>query len=74
MFDVYHIHPSQREESELSNSEKLEYVKLWMQQSQLFWSRLQTATALHTGILVGWYYRPAVHRMKTWRRSSHTLL
>ncbi|MDO8609357.1 MAG: hypothetical protein Q7R95_02325 [bacterium] len=35
---------------------KIEYVNLWMQQSQLFWSRLQTATALHTGILVVWFY------------------
>lgn len=34
---------------------ELEYVKLWMQQSQLFWSRLQSAALLHTGILAGWY-------------------
>jgi uncharacterized membrane protein len=34
---------------------KIEYVKLWMEQSRLFWSRLQSVTALHTGVLAGWY-------------------
>lgn len=34
---------------------KIEYVKLWMQQSQLFWSRLQTTSVLHSGVLIGWY-------------------
>lgn len=34
----------------------MEYLNLWMQQSQLFWSRLQTATALHTAVLTGWYF------------------
>jgi len=38
------------------DTSKIEYVKLWMEQSRLYWSRLQTATALHTGVLVGWYY------------------
>ncbi len=38
------------------DTSKIEYVKLWMEQGKLYWSRLQTATALHTGVLVGWYF------------------
>lgn len=34
---------------------ELEYVKLWMEQSKLFWSRLQTAAAIQTGTFVGFY-------------------
>jgi len=45
----------QESNDEISAAVKIEYVKIWMQQSQLFWSRLQTISALQTGILVGWY-------------------
>jgi hypothetical protein len=41
------------------DTSKIEYVKLWMQQSQLFWSRLQTAALLHSGVLVGWHSLPS---------------
>lgn len=34
---------------------QIEYLKLWNEQSKLFWSRLQTATVLHSGVLAGWY-------------------
>ena len=36
-------------------AQKIEYAKLWMTQSQLFWSRLQTAALLHSAVLAGWY-------------------
>lgn len=52
MFDTYHIYPGQEKEKP---SEKIEYEKLWAEQSKLFWGRLQTATALHSAILIGWY-------------------
>ncbi len=32
-----------------------DYVEHWMRQSELFWSRLQSATVLHSGVLIGWY-------------------
>jgi hypothetical protein len=47
--------PDEPKKDELTKKDRLEYVKLWMQQSQLFWSRLQTVAALHTGVLLGWY-------------------
>lgn len=33
-----------------------EYANLWMAQSNLFWGRLQTATAIHTAVLGVWYF------------------
>lgn len=38
-----------------SKSVEMEYVKLWMQQSTLFWGRLQTAALIQTGMLAAWY-------------------
>lgn len=32
------------------------YVDLWERRVQLFWSRLQTAAAIQTGVMVGWYF------------------
>ena len=32
-----------------------DYVEHWMRQSELFWSRLQSATVLHSGVLIAWY-------------------
>jgi hypothetical protein len=32
-----------------------EYADLWTRQCELFWSRLQTTTALHTAIIAGWF-------------------
>lgn len=34
---------------------ELEYVKLWMEQSKLFWSRLQSLAAIQTGSYVAWW-------------------
>lgn len=39
-----------------SEQKEIEYLKLWMEQSKLFWSRLQIAITIHSGGLVGWYY------------------
>ena len=46
--------PNERDQTS-SQAGQIEYARLWMQQSQLFWSRLQTAALLHSGVLVGWY-------------------
>lgn len=32
------------------------YVDLWERRIQLFWSRLQTATAIQTGVMIAWYF------------------
>ena len=34
---------------------ELEYVKLWMEQSKLFWSRFQTIAVIQTGVYVAWW-------------------
>jgi len=34
---------------------QMEYVKLWKDHSGMFWSRLQTAALIHSGVLVAWY-------------------
>ncbi len=36
----------------------IEYLRAWSAHCQLFWSRLQTAAILHSGVLVGWYKLP----------------
>jgi len=33
----------------------MEYVKVWMQQSALFWSRLQWVALLQTGVFTAWF-------------------
>ena len=35
--------------------DQIEYLKLWMEQSKLYWSRLQTSAAIETGILLAWW-------------------
>ena len=35
--------------------DSIEYLRAWSAHCQLFWSRLQTAAILHSGVLVGWY-------------------
>jgi hypothetical protein len=44
---------------------EIEYARMWMQQSQLFWSRLQTAAILHSGVLAAWYKLPEDSVLKT---------
>ena len=34
----------------------MQYVTLWAQQSQLFWSRQQTLALIHTGLIGAWYF------------------
>lgn len=36
-------------------SQQMQYVTLWAQQSQLFWSRQQTLSLIHTGLIGAWY-------------------
>jgi small-conductance mechanosensitive channel len=54
-----------------SEHKELEYVKLWMEQSKLFWSRLQIAITIHSGGLVGWYY---LHEKNIWMGSMWLLI
>ena len=45
----------------MSTPLEIEYLKLWMEQSKLFWSRLQSAAVLHTAVLAGWYTLGPTH-------------
>ena len=38
-----------------SEQKEIEYVKLWMEQSKLYWSRFQTIAAIQTGIYLSWW-------------------
>lgn len=48
----YYIYPPG---SGVPKDDKIEYEKLWMEQSKLFWSRLQTAALIQTAVFAAWY-------------------
>ena len=34
----------------------VEFAKVWAEQSKMLWSRLQTVTAIQTGVFAAWYF------------------
>jgi hypothetical protein len=38
-----------------SDPAKLEYAKMWMEQSKVMWSRLQFIHLMHVGVWAGWF-------------------